>query len=64
VQLTKRAVNRSYDAMGLRGGLAQGLDHAIMTELTETAESREFSRILNEDGAKAALAWCRARLEP
>jgi enoyl-CoA hydratase len=62
VRLTKRALNRSYEIMGIRAALDQGFDHAVMAELTETPESREFNRILMDEGSKAALAWRKARL--
>jgi enoyl-CoA hydratase len=60
VRLTKLAVNRSYEAMGLRRALDQALELGIEAEDSETPESKAFNEILARDGAKAALAW-RAR---
>jgi enoyl-CoA hydratase len=57
VRLTKLAINRSYEAMGLRQALAQGLELGIAAEASETDESRAFNEILAKQGAKAALAW-------
>jgi enoyl-CoA hydratase len=57
VRLTKLAVNRSYEAMGLRQALAQALELGIAAEASETEKSRTFNEILAKDGAKAALAW-------
>ena len=57
VRLTKQAINRSYDIMGLREALAQALELDVLIESTETDESREFNRILRDQGAKAAIAW-------
>jgi len=57
VRLTKQAVNRSYDIMGMRQALLQALETELVIESIETPESREFNRILKEDGLKAALAW-------
>jgi adenosylmethionine-8-amino-7-oxononanoate aminotransferase/enoyl-CoA hydratase/carnithine racemase len=60
VRLTKLAVNRSYEAMGLRRALDQALELGIEAEASETPASKAFNEILAKDGAKAALAW-RAR---
>ncbi len=56
VQLTKLAINRSYEAMGLRQALAQALELGIAAEASETEDSRAFNEILAKQGAKAALA--------
>ncbi len=60
MRLTKLAVNRSYEAMGLPRALDQALELGIKVEASETPESKAFNEILARDGAKAALAW-RAR---
>ncbi len=57
VQLTKQAINRSYDIAGLREALRQALELDVVIEATETDESRRFNEILKADGLKAALAW-------
>ena len=62
VSMTKRAINRSYDIAGMREALLQALEMDIVVEATETDESREFNRILRENGTKAAIAWRDARL--
>lgn len=62
VDLTKKAINRSYDIMGMRQALLQSLELGIAAEGIETPESREFNAILEKDGAKAAIAWQAARL--
>jgi enoyl-CoA hydratase len=61
VALTKRAVNRSYEIMGLLAALEVGLDADIQIEALETPEGRTFREIRNRDGLKAALAWRDAR---
>ncbi len=63
VDLTKMAINRTYDIMGMRQALLQGLELDIMAEASETAESKEFYRIIAEKGAKAGIAWRDARLK-
>jgi len=57
VQLTKRAINRSFDMMGLRQALLAALDVDVIIESTGGAERQEFNRIRREQGLKAALAW-------
>jgi enoyl-CoA hydratase len=57
VRLTKKAINRTIEIAGLREALEEALEIDIEIELTETPESREFNRILEERGAKAALEW-------
>jgi enoyl-CoA hydratase len=62
VELTKEAINRGCETMGMRQALLQGLELAVVIGARETPESREFNEILDRDGAKAAIAWRDARL--
>jgi enoyl-CoA hydratase len=62
VRMTKQAINQSCDTGGMAEGLRQALDVDIEVELTETEESREFNRILQAEGARAAIAWRRKRI--
>lgn len=57
VRLTKLAINRTYEAMGLRGALAQALEIDIFIESSAGPVREEFNRIRREQGLKAALAW-------
>ena len=57
VQLSKRAINRSYEAMGMRAALAQALEADIFIEGAGGPRRAEFDRIRREQGLKAALAW-------
>ena len=57
VRLTKQAINRSYEAMGLRSALKQSLDQELMIEFGAGPERKEFNRIRQEQGLKAAIAW-------
>ncbi|MGB5132026.1 MAG: enoyl-CoA hydratase/isomerase family protein [Steroidobacteraceae bacterium] len=61
VRLTKQAINRSLEIAGMRKALLEALEVDITIETSETAESRDFNRILKRDGAKAAIAWRSAR---
>ena len=59
VALTKQAINRSADIMGMRDSLLQGLELGVLVEAGETPESRAFNEILERDGPRAAIAWRR-----
>jgi enoyl-CoA hydratase/carnithine racemase len=61
VRLTKHAVNRAFEIMGLREALQVGMDIDVQIETMVTPERQEFGRILKEQGLKAALAWREAR---
>jgi len=63
VRLTKRAINRSYEIMGLHQALRMGADTSVEIETLETELRRRFNEILRRDGLKAALAWREARLD-
>ena len=57
VRLTKLAINRSFDAMGLRNALASALELDVYIEAAGGVQRAEFDRIRREDGLKAALEW-------
>lgn len=57
VRLTKLAINRSFDAMGLRAALASALELDIFIETAGGPERAEFDRIRREQGVKAAIEW-------
>lgn len=61
VTLTKRAINQTYQAMGLDLALQAGLDIDVLLNAGGGPEKREFARIHNEQGLKAAIAWRDAR---
>ncbi len=63
VRLTKKAINESLEAAGMRDALRAALETDIEIETTDTPESREFNQILATRGTKAELAW-RAALSP
>lgn len=63
VQLTKQAINQSYNKAGLREALLNGLETAIRIEMTETDDSREFNDILRTSGTRAAMKWLDNRFE-
>ncbi len=62
VKMTKRAINQSYEIMGLHKALAAGAETSIELESLETPLRTQFNEILRRDGLKAALAWREKRL--
>jgi enoyl-CoA hydratase len=61
LRLTKVALTRAYEAMGLRAAVNANLDLSAILNAAETPEQREFDRIAEDQGLKAALAWRDAR---
>ncbi len=57
VRLTKLAIHRSFDLMGLREALSANLNIAAQIESLETPSRRTFKEITQREGLKAALAW-------
>jgi enoyl-CoA hydratase len=57
LRLTKIALLRAYEAMGLRQAVGANLDLSAMLNAADTPEQREFMEIVKSQGLKAALAW-------
>jgi enoyl-CoA hydratase len=57
LRLTKIALVRAFEAMGLREAVNMNLDLSSMLNAAETPEQREFMEIVKNQGLKAALAW-------
>jgi len=57
VRMTKQAINRSYEIMGMRQALLQAMDIDIFIESSGGPERAEFNRIRRDEGLKAAIAW-------
>ncbi|HYM03657.1 MAG TPA: enoyl-CoA hydratase/isomerase family protein, partial [Stellaceae bacterium] len=58
---TKRAVNRTYEIMGMGEALEAALDIDLQIEGEGTADKRQFMEIARCDGLRAAIAWRDAR---
>jgi enoyl-CoA hydratase len=58
---TKRAINRTYEIMGLGEALEAALDIDLQIEGEGTADKRHFMEIARERGLRAAIAWRDAR---
>ncbi|HLH66582.1 MAG TPA: enoyl-CoA hydratase/isomerase family protein [Solirubrobacteraceae bacterium] len=61
LRLTKLALTRAYEAMGLRQAVHSNLDLSAILNAADTPEQREFDRIVAESGLRAALSWRDAR---
>jgi enoyl-CoA hydratase len=57
LRLTKIALNRAWEAMGLREAVGVNLELSAILNAADTPEQREFNEIAKERGVKAALAW-------
>ncbi len=57
LRLTKIALVRAFEAMGLREAVNRNLDLSSMLNAADTPEQREFMQIVQDKGLKAALAW-------
>jgi enoyl-CoA hydratase len=57
LRLTKIALLRAYEAMGLRQAVGTNLDLSAMLNAADTPEQREFMDIVKSQGLRAALAW-------
>jgi len=57
VALTKKAINRTYEIMGMREALDSALEAACLIEAAEVPEREEFMEIARKEGLKAAIAW-------
>lgn len=61
LRLTKLALTRAYEAMGLRAAVHANLDLSAILNAADSPEQREFDAIVASRGLKAALAWRDAR---
>ena len=59
VLFTKRAINRTYEIMGIRDALKASLDIDVILNATPSAEKAEFQRSArNRAEGRARLARC------
>ena len=57
VQQTKRAINRTFEVMGLVDALEAALDIDLAIEVAGSSDKIEFMKIARKDGLRAAIAW-------
>jgi len=60
---TKRAINRSYEIMGMGEALEAALDIDLQIEGEGTDDKRQFLDIARRDGLRAAILWRDARFK-
>jgi enoyl-CoA hydratase len=61
LRLTKQALNRAYEAKGLRAAVEANVDISAILNGANTPEQQEFDNIAAAEGLKAALTWRDAR---
>ena len=61
--LTKRALNRSWEAAGFRQALIEGVELGAEIESARVPEREQFDRIAAEKGLKEAIRWRDQRFE-
>jgi hypothetical protein len=61
VQQTKRAINQSFEVMGLAEALDAALDLDLAIEGKGSDDKRAFMEIARRDGLRQAIAWRDAR---
>ena len=61
--LSKAAINRTYEIMGLREAMRSGVDLDVEITCLDTPDRRQFREISRREGLKAALAWRDARFD-
>lgn len=57
LRLTKLALTRAYEAMGVRQAVGGNLDLSAILNAAESPEQKQFDALVREQGLKAALAW-------
>lgn len=60
VEITKKAINRTMEIAGMREALLDGLEADVLLETSQSDEAKQFNKILDKEGLKAALAWRRS----
>ena len=63
MQMTKRAINRGWEAAGFREALLGGVELGAMIETARVPEREEFERIAAERGLGEAIRWRDERFE-
>jgi enoyl-CoA hydratase len=63
LRLTKLALVRAAEAMGLRAAVQHNLDLSAILNAVEDPETAQFAQIVRTRGLKAALAWRDARYD-
>jgi enoyl-CoA hydratase/carnithine racemase len=57
IRFNKRAINHTFEAMGLRAAIQYGAEACTMMDAIGSPEAREFDRLRRAKGLRDALAW-------
>ena len=57
LKFNKRAINQSFEGMGLRAAIQYGSETCAMMDAISSPEAREFDRLRRSTGLRAALKW-------
>ncbi len=63
IRMTKEAINRSYEKMGMTEALETSLDIDTVLTSLDTPDRIKFREVSKRDGLKAAIAWREARFK-
>ena len=61
--ISKSAINRTYETMGMREALQTGVDMDLHIAKLDTPDNIKFAEISRTKGLKAALAWRESRFD-
>lgn len=64
LRLTKQALNKAYEAKGLKAAVDANINISCILNGANTPEQQEFDKVAAEQGLKAALAWRDQRYNP
>lgn len=63
MKLSKEAIHRAYETMGMRESLKAAVDLCVVITSLDTPDRQKFREISKRDGLKAAIAWRDARFD-
>jgi enoyl-CoA hydratase/carnithine racemase len=64
LQFNKRAINQTFETMGLRNAIAYGAETCALMDSIGSPEAAQFDSIRREKGMGAALAWRTEQFAP
>jgi len=57
LKFNKRAINQTFEAMGLRTAIQYGSEACALMDAIGSPEAKEFDRLRRSQGLSAALKW-------
>ena len=64
LQWNKRAINQTYESMGMSSAIRYGVEACAILDATETPEYRQFEDLRRTKGLGAALEWRNSLFAP